>query len=49
MIDAGMSLEQVLDAAPTSDYDGLYTDAAAGVTGERFVEAVYRDLSGAGE
>jgi cyclase len=49
MLEDGMSLEEVLMAAPTSDYDGLYSDAAAGVTGAKFVEAVYRDLSGANE
>jgi glyoxylase-like metal-dependent hydrolase (beta-lactamase superfamily II) len=49
MVEDGMSLEQVLMAAPTSDYDGLYSDAAAGVTGAAFVAAVYHDLRGANE
>jgi cyclase len=49
MVEGGMSFEQVLMAAPTSDYDGLYGDAAAGITGAKFVEAVYRDLRGATE
>lgn len=43
MAQKGLSLEQVLSARPTSDYDGLYRsdpewDAA------RFVEAIYRDM-----
>jgi glyoxylase-like metal-dependent hydrolase (beta-lactamase superfamily II) len=46
LIEAGMSLEQVLAAAPSSDYDGVYTDEAAGITGTTFVTAVYRDLKG---
>jgi glyoxylase-like metal-dependent hydrolase (beta-lactamase superfamily II) len=46
LIAAGMSLEEVLAAAPSSDYDGIYTDDASEVTGAAFVEAVYRDLQG---
>jgi glyoxylase-like metal-dependent hydrolase (beta-lactamase superfamily II) len=46
LIAAGMSLEEVLVAAPSSDYDGIYTDDASEVTGAAFVEAVYRDLQG---
>jgi glyoxylase-like metal-dependent hydrolase (beta-lactamase superfamily II) len=44
MIDAGMTLEQVQAARPTSDYDGIYDDP--GWTGAMFVAAVYRDLAG---
>jgi glyoxylase-like metal-dependent hydrolase (beta-lactamase superfamily II) len=46
MIARGMTLEQVLAARPTSDYDGLY-DEPNGWTAAMFVAAVYRDLSGA--
>ena len=46
LIASGAALEQVLAAAPTSDYDGIYAAAGAGVTGAAFVEAVYRDLRG---
>jgi glyoxylase-like metal-dependent hydrolase (beta-lactamase superfamily II) len=49
LIEAGMSLEQVLAAAPSSDYDGIYTDESAGITGTTFVTAVYRDLEGEGQ
>jgi len=45
MIAAGMTLEQVQTARPTSDYDGLY-DEPKGWTGAMFVAAVYRDLAG---
>jgi cyclase len=49
LIAAGTQLEEVLAAAPSSDYDGIYTDEAAHVTGAAFVEAVYRDLKGEAE
>jgi cyclase len=45
MLDAGMTLEQVQAAKPTSDYDGIYDEP--GWTGSMFVAAVYRDLAGA--
>jgi glyoxylase-like metal-dependent hydrolase (beta-lactamase superfamily II) len=45
MIGAGMTLEQVQAAKPTSDYDGIYEEP--GWTGAMFVAAVYRDLAGA--
>jgi cyclase len=45
MLDAGMTLEQVQAARPTSDYDGIYDEP--GWTGAMFVAAVYRDLAGA--
>jgi glyoxylase-like metal-dependent hydrolase (beta-lactamase superfamily II) len=43
MIDAGMSLEQVLALRPTRDYDGRYGRNERW-TPEQFVEAVYRTL-----
>lgn len=46
MIAAGMTLEQVQRAKPTSDYDGVY-DEPNGWTAAMFVAAVYRDLKGA--
>ena len=49
LVGTGMTLEQVLAAKPTFDYDGIYSDAAGGSTGDRFVAAVYRDLKGEDE
>jgi glyoxylase-like metal-dependent hydrolase (beta-lactamase superfamily II) len=46
LIAAGMTLEQVLAARPTLDYDGIYSEAPGGWTGDSFVAAVYRDLKG---
>jgi glyoxylase-like metal-dependent hydrolase (beta-lactamase superfamily II) len=46
MIAAGMTLEQVQRATPTSDYDGTY-DEPNGWTAAMFVAAMYRDLAGA--
>jgi glyoxylase-like metal-dependent hydrolase (beta-lactamase superfamily II) len=46
LIDAGMTLQQVQAARPTSDYDGIY-DEPDGWTAAMFVAAVYRDLAGA--
>ena len=43
LIEGGAGLDQVLAAAPTSDYDGIYAD---GISGAKFAEAVYRDLQG---
>ena len=45
MVDEGMSLEQMQRAKPTADYDGLY-GGQSDWTGEMFVDAIYRDLSG---
>jgi cyclase len=45
MIEAGMTLEQVQRAKPTSDYDGIY-DEPNGWTAAMFVAAMYRDLAG---
>jgi cyclase len=44
MVTKGMSLEQVLRAKPTADYDGLY-DGQSDWTSQMFVTAVYRDVS----
>ena len=47
MIEAGLTLEQVRAAGPTLDYDGIYGNPPGATwTGEMFLEAVYRDLSG---
>ena len=43
MVARGLSLEQVQQARPTSDYDGLFE--RSDWTSEMFVEAIYRDLS----
>jgi glyoxylase-like metal-dependent hydrolase (beta-lactamase superfamily II) len=42
-----MTLEQVKAARPTMDYDGRYLATAGEWTTDRFIEAVYRELSGA--
>jgi glyoxylase-like metal-dependent hydrolase (beta-lactamase superfamily II) len=44
LVAAGQSLEQVVAARPTRDYDGIYSNEAIGWTGEDFVAAVYADL-----
>ncbi len=46
LIAAGMTLEQVEAAHPSSDYDGIYA-GLGGPTPEAFVAAIYRDLAGA--
>jgi len=46
MIDAGMSLEQVMAAGPSRDYDGNFAAEPGGARAEQFVENVYRDLVG---
>jgi cyclase len=43
MANKGLSLDQVRQAKPTSDYDGLYHTREW--TSEMFVEAVYRDVT----
>jgi glyoxylase-like metal-dependent hydrolase (beta-lactamase superfamily II) len=45
MVGKGMTLEQVKAAAPTLEYDVIYGKNREW-TGEMFLEAVYRDLSG---
>jgi glyoxylase-like metal-dependent hydrolase (beta-lactamase superfamily II) len=44
LIDRGMSLEQVLAAGPTADYDPRYATGGGEATA-RFVESVYRSLT----
>jgi cyclase len=44
MVDEGMSLRQVLAAAPTRDYDGRYGADSGFWTTQQFVEAVYENL-----
>ncbi len=44
MLEQGMSLEEVLDAGPSLDYDPRYGDEGGPWTTAAFVEAVYRDL-----
>jgi len=44
MVKRNMTLEQVKAAKPTRDYDPLYNTPGAFVTGDAFVEAVYRSL-----
>jgi glyoxylase-like metal-dependent hydrolase (beta-lactamase superfamily II) len=46
LIAAGMTLEQVQAARPSSDYDGIYA-GLGGTTAQEFVAAVYRELKGA--
>lgn len=46
MVAKGLSLEQVKQGRPTADYDGLYDSPGGEWTGEMFVEAIYRALSG---
>ncbi|MEQ1581487.1 MAG: MBL fold metallo-hydrolase [Steroidobacteraceae bacterium] len=45
MIGKGMSLERVLAARPTLDYDTTYDGARGGVTAAQFVTAVYKSLT----
>jgi hypothetical protein len=45
MIKSGMTLEQVIEAKPTQDYDPVYGRTAGNWTTNMFVEAVYRSLS----
>ena len=45
LVKKGMTLDQVKRARPTSDYDGIYDSRAW--PADRFVEAVYRSVSGA--
>jgi glyoxylase-like metal-dependent hydrolase (beta-lactamase superfamily II) len=44
MVKKNMTLEQVKAAKPTKDYDPLYNTPGAFITGDAFVEAVYRSL-----
>ena len=45
LVQKGRSLDDVKRAKPTLDYDGLFDAQTDGWNGERFVEAIYRDLS----
>lgn len=45
MVDEGMTLEQVLAARPSLDYDPRYGSERGDWTTRMFVEAVYRDLA----
>jgi len=45
MIGKGMTLDQVLAAKPTSDYDPRYGSSSGFWTTDKFVTAVYRSLS----
>lgn len=49
MIDDGMTLDEVLSARPTRDYDGIYTYAQNGRSGDEFAEAVYVSLTAEGQ
>jgi hypothetical protein len=49
MIDRGMTLEEVQAARPTQDYDARWGRDSGFWTTTQFVEAVYRNLSDAGE
>jgi glyoxylase-like metal-dependent hydrolase (beta-lactamase superfamily II) len=48
MVDKKMTLDQVKAARPTLDYDGRYGADKGEWTTAMFIEAVYRDVSGAG-
>jgi glyoxylase-like metal-dependent hydrolase (beta-lactamase superfamily II) len=45
MVEKGMTLAQVRAARPTLDYDGIYGNPRGAWTSEKFLEAVYTDLS----
>jgi cyclase len=45
MIDKGMSLERVLAARPSLDYDTTYDGARGGATAAQFVTTVYQSLT----
>jgi glyoxylase-like metal-dependent hydrolase (beta-lactamase superfamily II) len=47
MVAKGQSLQQVQQARPTSDYDGLF-EARSDWTNEMFVDAIYRELTKSG-
>jgi cyclase len=46
-LDRGLSLEETKASRPTLDYDGRYVETAGAWTTERFVDAVYHDLTAA--
>jgi glyoxylase-like metal-dependent hydrolase (beta-lactamase superfamily II) len=43
MVEKGMTVAQIKAAAPSKDYDGIYSTPSW--SGEMFVEAIYRDLT----
>ena len=45
LVQLGMSLDEVLDARPTLDYDGRYGADSGFWTTSQFIEAVYEELS----
>ncbi len=45
MIKKGMTLDQIIAARPTLDYDPLYGDTSGPWTTDMFVQAVYRSLT----
>jgi glyoxylase-like metal-dependent hydrolase (beta-lactamase superfamily II) len=45
LVKKGKTLEQVKAAKPTLDYDGIYGADTGPWTTDRFIEAIYRDLS----
>ena len=45
LIDKGLTLEEGRAARPTLDYDGRYFETAGDWTADRFLEAVYQELS----
>jgi cyclase len=45
LVGKGRSLDEVTRTKPTLDYDGLFDKQQDGWNGDRFVEAIYRDLS----
>jgi glyoxylase-like metal-dependent hydrolase (beta-lactamase superfamily II) len=46
LVKKGMTLQQVKAARPTLDYDGRYQKTEGEWTTDRFIEAVYREISG---
>jgi glyoxylase-like metal-dependent hydrolase (beta-lactamase superfamily II) len=46
LVDEGKTLQEILAAGPTRDYDGLYDDARGGWTGDMLVAAIYQELTG---
>lgn len=45
MVAKGVPLEQIQRSKPTLDYDGIYSSRDGDWTNDKFVEAIYRDLS----
>jgi len=46
LVGKGLSLDEVKAAQPTLDYDGVYGDTDGPWSTDRFIEAIYRDVSG---